>query len=227
MAMIPVLIRFINEKSSDFGLQGRVLTIGRQEVILTPPQFTELFGQPCNARKISDSSLLTAMGAQSVESLEYLGTQGADITCDLNEPFDHPDLFGAFDCVLDGGTCEHVFNVAECFTTMARLVRKGGTIIHINPCLGYFDHGFYAFQPTFYFDFYGDNGFSDCEAWLFEFTQPNYYQYPGHARIMALQPHSPINFRSANNTLVIFKARKTADLETTIFPQQRIYRPTT
>jgi hypothetical protein len=191
-------------------------------VILTPPQFLEMFGRSVPA--VDDRILFMECGARTVESLDYLGTPGADITCDLNVPLEKQELYGSFDCVLDGGTCEHVFNTGTCFASIAKLVKNGGTVIHVNPCQGYFNHGFYSFQPTLYFDFYGSNGFTCCEAYLFEFTEPDYYRYPGRARIVALRPDAKLDFRSANNTLIIFKARKNVEVSTVTFPMQSIYR---
>lgn len=80
--------------------------------------------------------------------------RGCEIYCDLNNPFDG----GSYDFVLDVGTLEHCFNVAQAAENMVRLMSMGGIIIHENPFqMG--NHGFYSLNPTWYADFYGQEGF--------------------------------------------------------------------
>ena len=85
---------------------------------------------------------------------EYLaidldGRRGQCVRHDLNLPFEHNRQY---DLLLDFGTLEHVFNVAQAFETCHKLTRPGGTMIHLLPCQGQYDHGFFNFHPTFFFD---------------------------------------------------------------------------
>ena len=50
------------------------------------------------------------------------------------------------------GTAEHIFNVQQFFKTAHDLTAAGGLMMHSSPFNGWPDHGFFNFQPTFYFD---------------------------------------------------------------------------
>jgi hypothetical protein len=224
MAMIPALIRLLKEKAADFPISGRTLTIGHQTVVLTPHQYEEIFSIPHPEPQVSAERVFRSLGAGSLESLDYHGTPQASIQCNLNYPIDDKYHEG-FDTVLDGGTIEHIFNVKACFHNIVKILKINGTIIHINPCQGYFNHSYYLFQPIFYFDYYLSNGFSECECYLLEFTDRNRYAYPGNYRFHKLdRDQSEGKFRTENDTLIIFKAIKTSDLSKSVFPIQAIYR---
>jgi hypothetical protein len=224
MAMIPILIRFLQAKAASFYLAGRMLTIGHQEVILTPKQFEQLFSMPHPEPHVSQETLFRALGAEQVESLDYFGTEEANINCDLNIPFENKTYYAAYDTILDGGTLEHVFNTGICLKNLINLLKVDGTIIHINPCQGYFNHGFYSFQPTMYFDLYNSNGFVDCECYLIEFIDQDRYSFFGQARIYQVENTSNGNFSTSNDTLIVFKARKKEEAQKIIIPFQSIYR---
>ena len=94
--------------------------------------------------------------------------RGCEILCDLNSPFAfskiesgiYLDIYQSYDIVLDVGTVEHCFNIAQAIMNMAGLVKEGGFIIHENPHSGWGNHGFYNLNPTWYHDFYTANGFT-------------------------------------------------------------------
>jgi hypothetical protein len=76
---------------------------------------------------------------------------------DLNQPL--PEQFEPYDFVINGGTSEHVFDVCQFFRTTHQLTKAGGMMIHVTPFHGWFDHGFYNFQPTFFYDLAAANGY--------------------------------------------------------------------
>jgi hypothetical protein len=88
-------------------------------------------------------------------SIDFHGTPAAK-RLDLNQPL---ELEGRFDLVIDGGTAEHVFNVYQFFKTCHQLTRPGGLMLHTNPFRGWLDHGFYNFNPTFYWDLAAANNY--------------------------------------------------------------------
>jgi len=70
---------------------------------------------------------------------------------DLNLPI--PDEYkGRYDLLTNYGTCEHVFNIYQCFKNIHDLTHPSSVIIHIMPFQGYFDLTFFTFQNTFYQD---------------------------------------------------------------------------
>lgn len=97
-----------------------------------------------------------AMLGVEVTFLDINQVRGDEIIQDLNEPLG-PALRNCFDIVYDGGTMEHCFNVGQAVKNFLDTARVGGYIYHSNP-MNMLNHGFYNFSPTFYFDFYNDNG---------------------------------------------------------------------
>ena len=88
--------------------------------------------------------------------LDINKVRGTEIVQDLNMPL-QDGLEGRFDIVYDGGTMEHCFNVGQVMQNFLALAKVGGFIYQNNP-LNVPNHGFYNFNPTFYHDFYIDNG---------------------------------------------------------------------
>ena len=64
-----------------------------------------------------------------------------------------------FDYVFNLGTAEHVFDVAQLFKTVHNHTKPGGYMIHAMPFTGWIDHGFYSFNPTFYWDVAAQNNY--------------------------------------------------------------------
>lgn len=82
--------------------------------------------------------------------------RGGEIILDLNYPAD-VTFNGLYDFVLDVGTLEHCFNIGQAALNMAGLLKEGGMIFHSNPfMMG--NHGFYGLNPTWFADFYGQDG---------------------------------------------------------------------
>jgi len=110
---------------------------------------------------IPRSERLFELLGSSLTVFDVVKERGVEIICDLN----YPNTLGQFDMVLDPGTLEHCFNVAQAIKNMAECVKEGGLILHQNPFLSG-NHGFYNFSPTFYSDFYTHNGFEVIESRL-------------------------------------------------------------
>lgn len=91
-----------------------------------------------------------------VVSVDANGTEAA-LRLDLNYPL--PPL-GQFDLVINHGTAEHVFNIAQVFSSMHEACAVGGLMVHESPFTGWPDHGFYCLQPTLFYDLAAVNGYS-------------------------------------------------------------------
>jgi SAM-dependent methyltransferase len=97
----------------------------------------------------------TFLHPASLTAIDFHGTADA-LRLDLNKPI---DLQRQFDVVMNLGTVEHVFNVAQAMQTIHDHTRPGGLMIHGMPLSGWVEHGFYAFNSTFYFDVARANGY--------------------------------------------------------------------
>jgi hypothetical protein len=89
---------------------------------------------------------LQILGAESVDSMDASSYEDATIIHDLDEPVPK-HLHEQFDCVLDGGTLEHVFNFTSALRSSMQMTRVGGHLILSLPANNCFGHGFYQFSP--------------------------------------------------------------------------------
>jgi len=71
-----------------------------------------------------------------------------------------------FDCVINNGTSEHVFDQANVYRAIHDHTRPGGIMIHWTPCLGWVNHGLYNVQPGFFFDLAAANAYDVTFAGL-------------------------------------------------------------
>lgn len=101
------------------------------------------------------------LGVESFQCCDVKALRGCEIVADLNEPQD----FGEHDLVIDPGTLEHCFNIGQAALNAATSVKVGGWIFHGNP-LSMVNHGFYMLSPTWYWDWYTDNGWNVKGMWV-------------------------------------------------------------
>ena len=101
-------------------------------------------------------SMLRELGVDPVV-IDVARLRGVERVVDLNHPLPE-DLRASFDLVVDTGTCEHCFNVAQAFMNACGALAAGGVLVHAAP-LTRINHGFWNFSPTLYPDFFEYNGF--------------------------------------------------------------------
>jgi hypothetical protein len=94
--------------------------------------------------------LLETLGARQVTAIDASAYEGADVVHDLNEPIP-PSLEKRFTAVFDGGTIEHVFDVATVLRNYLSMVDVGGHLIVHTMANNYLGHGFYQFSPELFF----------------------------------------------------------------------------
>ena len=69
-------------------------------------------------------------------------------------------LNNSYDCILDGGTIEHVFNAPIAFASVMQMIRPGGLFIATTMANNYCGHGFYQFSPELFYRMFSEvNGF--------------------------------------------------------------------
>ena len=156
------------KKSKEF---GDVLTLGRLEILLKKNDLSEL--QVINEKdfdeKYSEKILINKFGALSVTSIDNSNYENATEIIDLNLPI--KKINKQYDTIIDFGTSEHIFNVAQCLQNIANLCKNGGFIIHCLPANNNCGHGFWQFSPELFFSLYNEkNGFSDTEVHIIDLT---------------------------------------------------------
>jgi hypothetical protein len=156
--------------------RGELLTLGRQSIVATREQVERqaaALAFPVDRRRLgtgtealSDDAFFTALGFDSVSSLDANAYENATFIHDLNSADIPVALENRFDVVFDRGTSEHVFHLPNLLASLGRLVKPGGRIIHHSPSSNHIDHGFYMFSPTLFMDYYRANGFEIPTFWL-------------------------------------------------------------
>jgi SAM-dependent methyltransferase len=226
VGLIYPTVRLLQHFSDRYAFGGELLTIGWQEVYLTSDQAVRTFGSDLERTAtgmVTDRALFRALGFEAVHSLDYPGTPDASIEHDLNTPLD-PAHRGHYDVVLDVGTLEHVFDAATYMATMAQLVRPGGQVLHLSPTQGGANHGFYCFQPTFFFSYYRTNGFEDLEAHLVELPSTQSDASDERVRVVPIANHNNLDYRPATpQTYLLFRARAGANPAEPRVPMQEFY----
>jgi SAM-dependent methyltransferase len=147
--------------------------------------------------------LLKLLGFDHIRSLDASDYEGAEIIHDLNQPLPEA-LTGATDFLYDGGTMEHVFDVARVLDTMSRLVRPGGTLLISTPANGQCGHGFYQYSPEFFHRALEAHGFCDIRVYLVGLLKPSRW-------FLAVDPRSAgrrLQFTTAEPMQLIVVARR-------------------
>jgi SAM-dependent methyltransferase len=89
---------------------------------------------------------LKTIGWPRLESLDFSAIEGAEYVHDLSRPVGK-DLKNRFDLIYDGGTTEHVFDIAQSFRNVDAMLREGGIFVSCVGTDGWFGHGFYQVGP--------------------------------------------------------------------------------
>lgn len=149
-------------------LKGEVFSLGYPDIAISRKFLREQYGIDLKVTHPDEGAAKAQHGMEDLPDTEEffaeLGVslfrccdvkalRGCEIAADLNEPQD----FGRYDLVIDPGTLEHCFNIGQAALNAANSVKVGGHIFHGNP-LSMVNHGFYMLSPTWYWDWYTDNG---------------------------------------------------------------------
>jgi SAM-dependent methyltransferase len=111
---------------------------------------------------LSARSFFAMLGVQPYFDIDI--NPNADIQLDFSQELPS-HLSGSAQLVIDMGTSEHIFNVAQVFKNIVQLLKVGGVVIHLSP-VSWFNHGFYNFNPLLFNEFYTANGFRRLEHHL-------------------------------------------------------------
>jgi hypothetical protein len=133
-------------------------------------------------KKVPDSIDFFRKLGHDIKIVDLFQHEGHEIVLDLNVECPQ-EMWQQFDLVIDAGTLEHVFNIGMAAINVANLVDVGGYVYHNNP-LQMFNHGFFNFNPTFFVDFYCQNGFDVChlQALMGRGTQRQRVELPPNGR---------------------------------------------
>lgn len=161
---------------------GRVLFLGYPDIYFSRDSFRhwcELAGahlgpltdeaDPKRPAYPSARAVFRALGVE-FQSLDASSLEGADVIFDLNSALTPHELAEQWDVIVDHGTMEHVFHLPNMLAHLYRMLKPGGRIIHSSPGNNFFDHGLYQFSPTFFSDYYGENGWRTVRQLVVQFS---------------------------------------------------------
>ena len=107
---------------------------------------------------IYDSVQVFKMLGIELDVIDRKEHRGGESIVDLNEPSAAILLRARYDLVIDPGTSEHCFNIAQALVNLADAVKVGGAICQALP-MSMFNHGYWNVNPVALLDFYETNGF--------------------------------------------------------------------
>lgn len=144
------------------------------------------------------------LGDHKYQAIDLDGVDDRALKHDLNEPV---PLDETFDVVCNFGTAEHVFNIYQVFKTIHDCTKLDGWMLHGLPFQGWVDHGFYNFQPTFFFDLAEANGYGTGVFLYAEISPPQIIPITSRATVHEIVERGEIGA----NAMVFTALRKTMD----------------
>jgi hypothetical protein len=130
-----------------------------------------------------------------------------------------------FDLVTNNGTSEHIFNQHSVFANIHNLCKVGGYMIHVLPCTGWVDHGFYNYNPNLFTAIAEQNDYN-IEWTGFGVTNADLICRTNFTDVKERNPsrkeYVEILNQMGNDTMLMAVMQKTTDNEFKI-PMQKIY----
>lgn len=165
---------------------SEVLTLGRQEITISEPAFNNLLsGFGISRPEISQAifsehphyaePFFKVLGCKHVFSIDASDYEKPSFIHDLNMPLGKvPGR--KFNCVIDGGTLEHIFNYPQALKNCMNLVEEKGTFIGISPANNQMGHGFYQLSPELIYRVFNENNtYSGTEVYLYEMNGSSHW----------------------------------------------------
>ena len=109
---------------------------------------------------ITPEALYKTLGFERYQCIDADGRHNAlvfDLNKDIRQTYHYSEQF---DLVTNHGTTEHCFDQLHAFQNIHNLCAVGGLMIHGLPFQGYLNHGFYNYQPSFFYDLAAANSYS-------------------------------------------------------------------
>lgn len=155
------------------------IMLGRQKMHFKPPKWTPrlianlaelgIEAEPDDLFQDDGfcETFLKTIGWPALESLDFSDIEGAEYVHDLSKPVSKK-LKNKFDLIYDGGTTEHVFDIAQSFRNVDQMLTDGGIFVSCVGADGWFGHGFYQIGPDIPWRFWAASmGYRVLGCWTF------------------------------------------------------------
>ncbi len=166
-------LKYVVQKNK--GKLGHVATIGRQGIPISTAVMKRLLDLPSDYRNAEycEELLCKYLGAESVESFDLSDYEGATHIFDFNQKM---TATKKYDSVIELGTIEHVFDVAQAFRNISELCKVGGRVVHVSPANNACGDGFWQISPEVCFSLYSEkNGWHDTEVFIADLNDNNHW----------------------------------------------------
>jgi hypothetical protein len=232
-------------------IDGKVLVLGRQTTFFTPEQARKIIhqcgytpnaaasanarydagtmlgglsGNRADGRTIEDRNFFELLDIRDLHFLDQDGYEGADILCDINGPV--PERYrDRYDCIIDGGIFDNIFNPAQAIINIHDMLRPGGRFITFHVVS--YTYSPYVIVPySWYLDFFALNGYRDCRLYNSVFFENGTVAaYTPNLRYIAQQRSAPVFGLSGEYLHLIYViAEKGNDDAPAQMPSQDVYR---
>ena len=172
-------------------------------------------------KNINADYLMKLLGSKKTQCCDVSSYEKPDFILDLNKPVPK-SMHNKFNNVVDTGTFEHVFNTPQVLDTYCKILKKKGYLVISTTCSNLIDHGFYSFSPTFFFDYFEQNGFVIKNCFLKKYSP---YLFELDSKIYIYSDRgTEIPFISNKAVEIIVIAKKIKNYKKQKFPTQFVYR---
>jgi hypothetical protein len=162
-------------------IQGEVLLLGRQLVVMTPDEAQALVAKlgvkqrtdafidydktphPFPKKLISDASFFSLFSDAVVKASDVSDYEGAEIIFDLSGEIPL-SLEHRFDYVYNGSVLDNVFDPAKCIRNVSRMLKDDAVVFHYEGAI-HSAPAYLKFTPDWFFDYYAINGFADLQSY--------------------------------------------------------------
>lgn len=154
----------LKEQSLFDGLKS-VIEFGSQDIEVDLLESFPSLKSPQQER-VSAKHLYYGLGFREYACIDFDGAHHAlsfDLNYNLKDQYHYEQTF---DVVTVMGTAEHVFNQATLFENIHRLCHHNGLIILSVPMQGWYNHGFFNYQPKFFYKLAIANHYDYVAAWV-------------------------------------------------------------
>lgn len=239
---IPAL-KYLIKSSKKYHFKGPLLTLGNQDIYAdyqtTLKYFKTFHLKPKKLKKISlttskdlininskaknylhASSFFELLGINSkyYYDIDKFDFDKPKIIHDLQKPISK-NFHNFFNLIIDVGTIEHIFDIKSVLFNIAKITKIGGYVLHLSPTHNFINHGFYQLSPTFFYDFYTQNGFRVIEAYYVE-IKPNCYRFFEYNQD---QDYTGLFINPLNRISSCFLFQKVINPNHLVYPDQYYY----
>lgn len=244
MGLTATSLKFILRKSRKYKFSGPILTFGNQDIYATKEDIKNwaqeanitlhkhhkiLYSTSSDVPKINKDA---ASYIHAITFFEFIGINKKKYYDIDKFAFDKPRIIhdlqypmnqkyhNFFNLVIDSGTLEHIFDVRSVMENIIKITKLRGFVLQFIPAQNFLNHGFYQFSPTFFYDFYSNNGFEIIESYLIEIrgSTDRFYQYNQE------KDYTGLFFNPKNRLVNCFLVRKKSILKKTTLPDQFFYK---